>query len=108
MKFKVINRSAQGCTRERAQDVPKLHRNLDPLEHPFERAREYVAALNAAKLDRVFAKPFLAALAHPEAVTCMARNARRLGCLVSGTAEGDVMLWDVSERRCLRRLAGHR
>jgi WD repeat and SOF domain-containing protein 1 len=61
----------------------------------------------AAKLDRVFAKPFLAALPHDDGVTCLARNPRRLNSLLSGAADGDVRLWDVPARRCLRRLVGH-
>ena len=52
MRVKAINRSEAACTRERAQDVRKVHTNLDPQLHPFERAVEYTRALNAAKLDR--------------------------------------------------------
>ena len=52
MKIKAINRSASECTRERSQDVQKVHKNLDPALHPFEKAVEYTRALNAAKLDR--------------------------------------------------------
>ena len=61
----------------------------------------------AAKLDRVFAKPFLAALPHDDGVTCLARNPRRLNSLLSGAADGDVRLWDIPAHRCLRRLVGH-
>ncbi|KAL4451264.1 hypothetical protein ABPG77_009336 [Micractinium sp. CCAP 211/92] len=107
MKVKTINRSEEEATRERAQDVQKVHRNLDPALHPFEKAKEYTRALNAAKLDRVFAKPFLAALTHDDGITCLARNPRRLNSLLSGSADGDVRLWDVPARRCLRRLVGH-
>jgi WD repeat and SOF domain-containing protein 1 len=49
-------------TRERPIEVNKVHKNLDPSHHPFERAREYTRALNAAKLERLFAKPFVGAL----------------------------------------------
>jgi hypothetical protein len=52
MKVKVINRSAEENTKERSQDVQKVHKNLDATLHPFERAVEYTRALNAAKLDR--------------------------------------------------------
>lgn len=47
MKVKTINRSEEQQTRERAQDVQKVHRNLDPALHPFEKAKEYTRALNA-------------------------------------------------------------
>ena len=52
MKVKAINRSETECTRERSQDLIKVHKNLDPALHPFERAVEYTRALNAVKLDR--------------------------------------------------------
>jgi DDB1- and CUL4-associated factor 13 len=31
-------------------------------DHPFSRAREYQRALNATKLNKIFAKPFLGTL----------------------------------------------
>ena len=49
----------------------------------------------------------MAALAHDDGVTCLARNPRRLNSLLSGAADGDVRLWDIPARRCLRRLVGH-
>lgn len=107
MKITTINRSEEQQTRERVQDVQKVHRNLDPSLHPFERAKEYTRALNAAKLDRVFAKPFISALPHDDGITCLARNPRHLNSLLSGSADGEIKLWDVSARRCLRRLVGH-
>ena len=50
MKVKVINRSEEAETRERSQDVRKVHRNLDPALHPFEKAKEYTRALTAGRL----------------------------------------------------------
>ena len=64
MKIKTINRSEEDFTRERAQDLQKVHRNYDPNIHQFQKAHEYTRALNAAKLDRVFARPFLCQLGH--------------------------------------------
>jgi WD repeat and SOF domain-containing protein 1 len=53
MKVKTISRTEEDCTRERSQDLLKVHRNLDPQLHQMQRAHEYVRAVNAAKLDRV-------------------------------------------------------
>jgi DDB1- and CUL4-associated factor 13 len=102
MKVKVINRNETAMTRERAEDVMQVHRNLDPTLHPFERAREYTRAVNAAKLERVFAKPFVAALPHDEAVYCLARNPQRLNCVLAGCGDGLVKIWDIPDKRCLR------
>lgn len=103
MKVKVINRNEEQCTKQRNGDIVKMHRNLDPALHPFDKATEYTRALNAAKLGRVFAKPFLAAFTHDDAVTCLARNTQRLNSILSGAADGVIALWDVAGNRCLRR-----
>ena len=42
--------------------VAKQPRNLDAKMYPFERAREYTRALNATKMERMFAAPFIAQL----------------------------------------------
>jgi DDB1- and CUL4-associated factor 13 len=56
----------------------------------------------------VFAKPFVAALPHGDGITAMAKNPRRLNSLLAGSADGEIKLWDVAARRCLRRLLGHK
>ena len=100
MKVKVINRNETDFTRERAEDVQKVHRNLDPALHAFEKAKEYTRAVNAAKMERMFAKPFVAALEHAEAIYSMARNPARLNCILAGCGDGIIQLWDIPERRC--------
>ena len=52
MKIKAINRSETDYTPDRNTDLRKVHKNIDPALHPFERAVEYTRALNAVKLDR--------------------------------------------------------
>lgn len=66
-------------------------RNYDPTLHPFEVCREYTRALNATKLERVFAKPFLASLdGHRDGVNCMAKHSTSLSTLLSGSCDGEV------------------
>lgn len=36
MKVKTINRNEEEYTRERSQDLKKVHRNLDPSLHQFQ------------------------------------------------------------------------
>lgn len=107
MKLKVIHRDEAACTRERSQDVQKVHRNLDPQLHPFEKAVEYTRAITAAKMDRMFSKPFVSSFLHDDGVNCLARNPKRLNSLLSGSADGDVRIWDIAAKRCLRKLVGH-
>ena len=91
MKVKVLSRNPADYIRESRSDIHKLHRNLDPSLHPFEAPREYTRALNAVKLERVFAKPFVSSLdGHTDGVHCIARHPRSLSVLLSGSCDGEV------------------
>ncbi|KAJ1641465.1 WD40-repeat-containing domain protein [Pavlovales sp. CCMP2436] len=59
MKVKTLSRKAEDFTRERPTDLQPVTRSTKPLLYPFEKAREYVRAVNAVKLDKHFAKPFV-------------------------------------------------
>eukprot|EP00007_Cunea_sp_BSH-02190019_P005732 CAMPEP_0174237462 /NCGR_PEP_ID=MMETSP0417-20130205/8382_1 /TAXON_ID=242541 /ORGANISM="Mayorella sp, Strain BSH-02190019" /LENGTH=442 /DNA_ID=CAMNT_0015316219 /DNA_START=1 /DNA_END=1326 /DNA_ORIENTATION=+ len=108
MKVKMISRSEVEHTRERKSDLIHKQRNLDPSLHPFERAREYTRALNATKLDKVFAKPFLASLdGHRDGVYCFATNPKSLDTLVSGACDGELRIWSLSQRRSLFDVRAH-
>lgn len=59
--------------------------------HPFEAAREYTRALNAVKLERVFAKPFIGNLeGHKEGVSCVVKHPNNLSNVASGSYDGEV------------------
>ena len=91
MKVKILSRNPADHIRERVSDIHKLPRNVDPALHPFEAPREYTKALNAVKLERVFAKPFVGALdGHTDGVNCLARHPRSLSVLLSGSCDGEV------------------
>ena len=74
----------------------------------MEEAREYKRALNAVKLEKVFAKPFLASLdGHRDGVSRLTTHPKRLSTIASCSYDGDVRLWDLSTRKCLVSFAGH-
>ncbi|CAK9316174.1 unnamed protein product [Citrullus colocynthis] len=108
MKVKVISRSTDEFTRERSQDLQRVFRNFDPSLRTQEKAVEYVRALNAAKLDKMFAKPFIGAMdGHLDAVSCMAKNPNHLKGIFSGSMDGDIRLWDIANRRTICQFPGH-
>lgn len=108
MKVKVLSRNPADYIRERRTDIHKIHRNFDPSLHPFEAPREYTRALNAIKLERVFAKPFVGSLGgHTDGVNCIARHPRSLSVLLSGSCDGEVRLWSLPRRECLKTLTAH-
>eukprot|EP00040_Diaphanoeca_grandis_P005438 m.32831 g.32831 ORF g.32831 m.32831 type:complete len:451 (-) comp16707_c0_seq1:116-1468(-) len=102
MKVKVISRDRADYTRTTKHDIQKVATNLDPKLHPLEAPREYQRALNATKLERTFAKPFVGALAgHTDGVSCLAKHPTKLTRLLSGSCDGELRLWDLSSKKCL-------
>lgn len=74
----------------------------------MESAREYVRALNATKLDRVFAKPFIGNLSgHKDGVSCFAKHPKRLSTLISGAYDGEVRIWDMANRQSVQNFVAH-
>ncbi|KAF2862232.1 WD40 repeat-like protein [Piedraia hortae CBS 480.64] len=99
MKIKALSRSTSRVL-EPGSDVARLPRNLNPALHPFERAREYTRALNATKLDRMFAAPFIAQLGrgHVDGVYTLAKDPNSLERFASGSGDGVVKVWELSSR----------
>lgn len=108
MKVKVISRKPEDYVRGSTKEIHRQPRNLDPSLHPFEAAREYTRALNAAKLERVFAKPFLASLdGHTDGVNCLVRSPRSISSLVSGSCDGEIKFWHLGTRAVTKTLTAH-
>ncbi|XP_054161068.1 DDB1- and CUL4-associated factor 13-like [Oppia nitens] len=108
MKVKVLSRSHDDFVRQTKHDIHKVERNYSPHLHPFETNREYKRAVNAVKMDRMFAKPFLCSLdGHSDIVQCLAKHPTRLSVLLSGAANGELKLWNLADRKCLDIIDGH-
>ena len=84
-------------------------RNIDPALHPFERAREYTRALNATKLERMFAAPFIAQLGkgHIDGVYTMAKDPQSLERFASGSGDGVIKIWDLTSREEMWHVQAH-
>ncbi|CAA6672651.1 unnamed protein product [Spirodela intermedia] len=109
MKVKVISRSTEEFTRERSQDLQRVFRNYDPALRPQEKAVEYARAVNAAKLEKIFARPFVGAMdGHADGVSCMAKNPNHLKGIFSASMDGDIRLWDMASRRTVCQYPGHK
>lgn len=108
MKVKVLCRNPDDYLRETKRDIQKVPRNYDPSLHPFEASREYVRALNATKLERVFAKPFLGSLdGHRDGVNCLCKHPTSLSQIVSGSCDGEIRLWNLAQRQCVSTVQAH-
>lgn len=64
--------------------------------HPFAKARERTRALNAAKLDKIFAKPFVDSLeGHIDAVEVLTKPLESLTTVASGSWDGGALIGSV-------------
>ncbi|THG99914.1 hypothetical protein EW145_g7169 [Phellinidium pouzarii] len=107
MKIKVLQHSPADHLPNRRGDPTPTSRNLDPNIHPFARARERMRALNAAKMERMFSKPFVGSLdGHIDAVEVLARKPQSLSVVASASWDGDIIVHDVPQRQHLLRLSG--
>ncbi|KXN89697.1 DDB1- and CUL4-associated factor 13, partial [Leucoagaricus sp. SymC.cos] len=98
-RISVLQHAPEQRLPTRPGDPTPQARNLNPLMHPFARARERTRALNAAKMDRIFAKPFVTALeGHIDAVETMAKQPDSLVNVASGSWGGDVILHNLLTR----------
>lgn len=99
MKIKALTRSAS-TQQVAGSNVTKQPRNLDSALHPFERAREYQRALNAVKLERMHAQPFVGQLGngHVDGVYSMAKDPNSLDHVASGAGDGIVKVWNLAGR----------
>lgn len=103
-----ISRSKLDWTFDRQGEIPRANRNFSLQESPLHRQTEYVRAVRAAKLDRMFAKPFVTALSgHTDTVQCIALNPGSLVSLASGGADGELLCWTTSTKT-FKRISAHR
>ena len=59
-------------------------------------------ALNAAKIEKLFAKPFIASLDnHSDGITCMSKSRSNMVDMLSGSADGELILWDLPRQKSL-------
>jgi WD repeat and SOF domain-containing protein 1 len=88
-KISILQHAPSQHVAARPGDPSPTSRNLNPLMHPFARARERIRALNAAKLERIFAKPFIDSLeGHVDAVEVLAKKPGSLNIIASGSWDG--------------------
>ena len=100
VKIKAICRDDNDYKRKTNTEIEKVFRNPNPVLHPFQKSKEYMRALNAVKLKKIFSKPFLFTLnEHTDGIKCMAKNTQNLTEIVSGSFDGQIILWNVSNKK---------
>ncbi|CAF2381849.1 unnamed protein product [Rotaria sp. Silwood2] len=104
----MLCRNPSDYVRETKKDIVPIQRNYDPDLHPFEVAREYSRAMNAVKMERIFARPFICSLdGHRDSVQCLAKHSTQLSLLLSGACDGEIKIWNVAQRTCQETIPAH-
>lgn len=98
-----MHRSLQDHIAPTSNSTAPVSRNLDPALHPFARPREYTRAVAAAKLERMFSKPFVASLeGHGDGLYTMSKDeSGGLSRIGSGSGDGAIRVWDLAQRTTL-------
>jgi len=108
VRVQMISRNPRDFTRETKHDIYKVFKNYDPKLHPHALQREYQRALNATKLERVFAKPFIGNMSgHGDVVSTLMRHQDKLSVIASGSYDGQIKIWNLTNRKCLRTVQAH-
>ncbi|KAF9495254.1 snoRNA binding protein [Pleurotus eryngii] len=99
VKISVLQHAPSEHLPSRPGDPTPVSRNLNPIMHPFARSRERMRALNAAKMERMFAKPFVDSLeGHVDAVETLVKKPGDLSTVASGSWDGGLIVHNISQR----------
>ncbi|XP_954494.1 WD40 domain protein, putative [Theileria annulata] len=99
MEVRVLHRRRSDYVPDGPNRRPMPMRNPDPALHPFSRAREYMRALIATKLSKMFAKPLISVLeGHTDSVNTMAVSRTQLTDLFTGCCKGEVRMWNLLKK----------
>jgi len=102
MKVKVLHLDPTEYAPKKAGDRVPLIRNPQKAVTTNAKQKEYMRALAAAKMDRMFAKPFVASLdGHSDSVQVISRSRSLLAPIFSGGADGVLNFWDLPHRQCV-------
>lgn len=107
VRLSIITRTDKSLERDTKQDLHYTQFSSDPRLHPLQPAREFQRAITAAKMNKIFAHPFVTALnTHVSGITAMAKSLGRPEIFVSGATDGEVILWDIAHKRHIARVQG--
>lgn len=108
LNVKMISRKPGDFMRETKHDIHKVFKNYDQKLHPQSIQREYQRALNATKLERAFAKPFIGNMSgHGDVVSNLMKHQSKISIMASGAYDGVVKIWNLADRKCLRTIQAH-
>lgn len=107
-EIRILSRDPADWMRQTKTELHPINRNLKPERNPFETVREYQRAVNAQKLERVMAKPFVGALeGHTDGISVIARHPTKLNQLWSGAQDGEIRSWNLTKKKSTKKIQAH-
>lgn len=108
-KIKTIAHKQEDYLRDTTESKFKTFRSSSQQLDGFERAKEYTKAVQAAKMQQMFAQPFVAALSgHCDGVYSLAKHSELLNLILSASTDGVVKIYDIAEKKEQLSLQAHR
>lgn len=102
-----ITRSTDDYVRQDMTQRTRMHHMPLKNQH-FQKEKEYVRAINAAKLQQMFSKPFIRAMNdHIDGVYVLAPHPTSITTFASGSVDGCIKIYDISSGHVLSSLEAH-
>ncbi|KAI4840675.1 protein SOF1 [Plasmodium brasilianum] len=108
MEVKVLHRNPEDYKNNPGFSNYKHVRSFEKNIHLFQREIEYKRALNATKIDKIFAKPLVKCLdGHDDSIRCICVSNKNLTDLYSGSCNGFINTWNILDKKLMRKLKAH-
>ena len=105
VKISTVTRTPKSNLRATKNDMFRVNRLIGTKAQPFQAARELKRASTAAKISKIFAKPFITAMdGHSDYISCIAKNFTDINSLVSAGFDGELLVWDIQRRKVMQRV----
>lgn len=101
MKINTIYHPRDETCRGQKNDILRKKFSRNSVYHPFMVEREYVRALNATKIDRLLAKPFVTAFSYHKEGICYLSRHQSKPTFASASFDGQVFIWDMLSKQNL-------
>lgn len=101
MKIDSIYHSKDARKKECKGDRTTKRFSKDPTHHPMLLEREYVRALNATKIERMLAKPFITALSHHREGINKLSKSYTSNIFASSSYDNKLVIWELFSKKII-------
>eukprot|EP01053_Blabericola_migrator_P004442 Blabericola_migrator_1__4441@NODE_237_length_10988_cov_176_358575_g201_i0_p2_GENE_NODE_237_length_10988_cov_176_358575_g201_i0NODE_237_length_10988_cov_176_358575_g201_i0_p2_ORF_typecomplete_len511_score108_25WD40/PF00400_32/0_0017WD40/PF00400_32/0_00019WD40/PF00400_32/0_25WD40/PF00400_32/6_8e03WD40/PF00400_32/0_00052WD40/PF00400_32/3e05ANAPC4_WD40/PF12894_7/2_6e05ANAPC4_WD40/PF12894_7/0_00068ANAPC4_WD40/PF12894_7/0_006ANAPC4_WD40/PF12894_7/0_00017Sof1/PF04158_14/4_3e18Sof1/PF04158_14/8_1e03eIF2 len=107
MKLRVLHRNADLYSKTQTNQR-RINFSIDnDQKTPLAQAIQHQRALNAVKIDKIFAKPFIHQFGgHIDSVKALARCNQAIFDFFSGSCDGEIRFWSAAHKKCWRSIVG--